>query len=66
MSWTIIKTNIIVDYVGGTFEKNYQNNNVQPLSMDTNFGLAPSFVVKKRLDSKCRSIDFLQYGQSKQ
>jgi hypothetical protein len=25
-----IKTNIIVDYVGGTFEKNYQNNNVQP------------------------------------
>jgi hypothetical protein len=43
-----IKTNIIVDYVGGTFEKNYQNNNVQPLKYGyTNFGLAPSFVVLK-------------------
>ena len=43
-----IKTNIIVDYVGGTFEKNYQNTNTQPLKYGyTNFGLAPSFVVLK-------------------
>jgi hypothetical protein len=43
-----IKTNIIVDYVGGTFEKNYQNNNVQPLKYGyTNFGIAPSFMVLK-------------------
>ncbi|MFT5253596.1 MAG: hypothetical protein ACI87N_002638 [Flavobacteriales bacterium] len=43
-----IKTNIIVDYVGGTFEKNYQNNNVQPLQYGyTNFGIAPSFMVLK-------------------
>jgi hypothetical protein len=43
-----IKTNIIVDYVGGSFEKSYQNNNTQGLKYGyTNFGLAPSFVVLK-------------------
>jgi hypothetical protein len=43
-----IKTNIIVDYVGGSFEKNYQNTNTEAIKYGyTNFGLAPSFVVLK-------------------
>lgn len=42
-----IKTNIIVDYVGGSFDKNYMNN-IQPLKYGyTNFGIAPSFVMQK-------------------
>jgi hypothetical protein len=43
-----IKTNIIVDYVGGTFENNYLKTNLQPLKYGyTNFGIAPSFVMQK-------------------
>lgn len=43
-----IKTNIIVDYVSGSFEKNYQNTNAKPVKYGyTNFGIAPSFVVVK-------------------
>lgn len=45
---TAIKTNIIVDYVGGSFKKNYANTNTEPLKYGfTNFGIAPSFVVLK-------------------
>ena len=40
-----VKTDFIVDYVGGSFEKNYLNN-VQPLKYGfTNFGVSPSFVM---------------------
>jgi hypothetical protein len=43
-----IKTNIIVDYVGGTFDKNYANTNTQPLKYGfTNFGIAPTFVMQE-------------------
>ncbi|MGO4821574.1 MULTISPECIES: TonB-dependent receptor [unclassified Flavobacterium] len=43
-----IKTNIIVDYVGGSFENNYLKTNSQPLKYGyTNFGIAPSFVMQK-------------------
>lgn len=43
-----IKTNVIVDYVGGSFEKNYQNTNTEAIKYGyTNLGLAPSFVVLK-------------------
>ena len=42
-----VKTDIIVDYVGGTFEKNYINN-TQPLEYGfTNLGISPSFVMLK-------------------
>jgi len=42
-----VKTDIIVDYVGGSF-KEYYRNNVQPLKYGyTNFGIAPSFVMQK-------------------
>ncbi|MFE3869094.1 TonB-dependent receptor [Flavobacterium sp. LS2P90] len=45
---TAIKTNVIVDYVGGSFKKNYSNTNIEPLKYGfTNFGIAPSFVVLK-------------------
>jgi hypothetical protein len=43
-----IKTDIIVDYVGGSFENNYSKTNTQPLKYGyTNFGIAPSFVMQK-------------------
>ena len=43
-----IKTNIIVDYVGGSFENNYLKTNSQPLKYGyTNFGISPSFVMQK-------------------
>ena len=43
-----VKTNIIVDYVGGSFKKNYLNTNVEPVKYGfTNFGIAPSFVMQK-------------------
>ncbi|MFE3848870.1 TonB-dependent receptor [Flavobacterium sp. LB3P45] len=45
---TAIRTNVIVDYVGGSFKKNYSNTNVEPLKYGfTNFGIEPSFVVLK-------------------
>ncbi|EIA08986.1 TonB-dependent receptor [Flavobacterium frigoris] len=43
-----IKTNIIVDYVGGSFENNYANTNTQPLKYGyTNFGVTPTFVMQE-------------------
>jgi TonB dependent receptor len=43
-----VKTNLIVDYVGGSFKKNYSNTNTQPVKYGyTNFGIAPSFVMQK-------------------
>lgn len=42
-----VKTNIIVDYVGGSFEKNYMNN-MQSLKYGyTNLGISPSFVMQQ-------------------
>ena len=42
-----VKTDLLVDYVGGSFEKNYLNN-MQPLKYGfTNFGVSPSFVMLK-------------------
>lgn len=42
-----VKTNIIVDYVGGSFEKNYMNN-AQLLKYGyTNLGVSPSFVMQQ-------------------
>ena len=42
-----VKTDIILDYVGGTFEKNYMTN-TQPLKYGfTNLGISPSFVMLK-------------------
>jgi hypothetical protein len=39
-----VKTDIIVDYVGGTFQKNYENTNTEPLKYGfANIGLSPSF-----------------------
>ena len=41
-----IKTNIIVDYVGGNFKKEYWNTN--PIKYGyTNFGIAPSFAMQQ-------------------
>lgn len=41
-----VKTNIIVDYVGGNFEKNYTNTAAVKYGY-TNLGIAPSFVMLK-------------------
>ncbi|MEY2868023.1 MAG: hypothetical protein RIR01_437 [Bacteroidota bacterium] len=39
-----LTTNIIVDYVGGTFDKNYTNTNTEKIKYGfTNLGIAPSF-----------------------
>ena len=43
---TAIKTNVIVDYVGGSFEKNYSNTNSIKYGF-TNFGIAPSFAMQQ-------------------
>ncbi|TDD96187.1 TonB-dependent receptor [Flavobacterium cellulosilyticum] len=41
-----IKTNIIVDYLGGSFDKNYWNTNTNPIKYGyTNIGIVPSFVL---------------------
>lgn len=41
-----VKTNLIVDYLNGSFEKNYANTNTEPIKYGfTNFGIAPSFVM---------------------
>ncbi|WP_185963102.1 TonB-dependent receptor [Flavobacterium gawalongense] len=43
-----VKTDIIVDYVGGSFKENYSNTNMEPVKYGyTNFGIAPSFVMQK-------------------
>jgi len=43
-----IKTNVIVDYLGGTFENNYGKTNLEPIKYGfTNFGIAPSFVMNE-------------------
>jgi len=43
-----VKTNIIVDYVGGSFDKNYQNNNVEAVKYGfTNLGISPSFNIQE-------------------
>lgn len=43
-----VKTDIIVDYVGGSFKENYSNTNIEPMKYGfTNFGIAPSFVMQK-------------------
>ncbi|WP_310558210.1 TonB-dependent receptor [Flavobacterium sp.] len=41
-----VKTNVIVDYLGGSFEKNYSNTNSIKYGF-TNFGIAPSFVMNE-------------------
>ena len=44
----VIKTDVIVDYVGGSFKKNYSNTNVNPIKYGfTNFGIAPSFAMQE-------------------
>lgn len=43
-----VKTDIIVDYVGGTFDKNYANNNLEAIKYGfTNLGISPSFVIQE-------------------
>lgn len=43
-----VKTNIIVDYVGGSFDKNYQNNNGEAVKYGfTNLGISPSFNINE-------------------
>ncbi|MFV8334623.1 TonB-dependent receptor [Flavobacterium sp. RSP29] len=43
-----VKTNIIVDYVGGSFKKNYSNTNTELVKYGfTNFGIVPSFVMQE-------------------
>lgn len=43
-----IKTNIIVDYLSGSFKKNYWNTNTESIKYGfTNFGIAPSFVMQE-------------------
>jgi hypothetical protein len=44
---TAIKTNVIVDYLAGSFEKNYWNTNTNTVKYGfTNFGIAPSYVMQ--------------------
>jgi len=42
----LIKTNVIVDYLGGNFEKNYSKTNAIKYGF-ANFGIAPSFVMNE-------------------
>ncbi|WP_291099446.1 MULTISPECIES: TonB-dependent receptor [unclassified Flavobacterium] len=43
-----IKTNVIVDYLGGSFKKDYWNTNTNPIKYGyTNIGIAPSFVMNQ-------------------
>ena len=43
-----VKTNIIVDYVGGSFKNNYLNTNTTRVKYGfTNFGIIPSFVMQE-------------------
>ena len=41
-----VKMNVIVDYLGGSFEKNYSNTSSIKYGF-TNFGIAPSFVMNE-------------------
>jgi hypothetical protein len=41
-----VKTNLIVDYLNGSFEKNYSNTNAVKYGF-ANFGIAPSFVMNE-------------------
>jgi hypothetical protein len=41
-----IKTNVIIDYVGGSFKREYWNTNSINYGF-TNFGIAPSFVINE-------------------
>lgn len=44
----VIKTDVIVDYLGGSFKNNYSNTNVNPIKYGfTNFGIAPSFAMQE-------------------
>ncbi|MFV8352672.1 TonB-dependent receptor [Flavobacterium sp. XS2P14] len=43
-----VKTNIVVDYVGGSFKNNYSKTNMERVKYGfTNFGIVPSFVMKE-------------------
>lgn len=43
-----VKTDLIVDYVGGSFKKNYLNTNTEAMKYGfTNFGISPSFVMQE-------------------
>jgi hypothetical protein len=42
----LIKTNVIVDYLNGSFEKNYSNTNTIKYGF-ANFGIAPSFAMQE-------------------
>jgi hypothetical protein len=42
----LIKTNVIVDYLNGSFEKNYSNTNAIKYGF-ANFGIAPSFAMQE-------------------
>lgn len=42
----VINTDVIVDYLGGNFKKNYEQTNTSDMKYGfTNFGIVPSFVV---------------------
>jgi hypothetical protein len=46
---TVIKTNLIVDYVGGSFKNNYSKTNVEPIKYGfTNFGIVPTFDMQEK------------------
>lgn len=72
-----IKTNVIVDYLGGSFDKNYWNTNTESIKYGfTNFGIAPSFEMQEddwtvhigmgifySLDNQNNDNNFLLYPQ---
>jgi hypothetical protein len=44
-----IKTDVIVDYLSGSFDKNYWNTNTNPTKYgNTSIGIAPSYVIKEK------------------
>lgn len=70
-----ITTNVSVDYLGGSFKKEYGNNNPNQYGF-TNFGITPSFIINENywtmhigaglfysLDSKNSNNKFLIYPQ---
>ena len=43
-----VRTDITVDYVGGSFDKNYLNTNTEAIKYSfTNLGISPSFVIQE-------------------
>ncbi len=70
-----IQTNVIVDYLGGSFKNEYWKTNLQPLKYGfTNFGIEPSFIIQEddwtlhigtslfySLDAEQRNNKFLVY-----